>query len=161
MKKIVLIFFAFMSVTIVSAQRADAYQSLSYNTSTTYSVGDIININNYLGVVFVVSPDGKHGRAVYIDGGPKGTWDYAVAWAQGCAPGWRLPNRDELQRLCKVLSIVNETIFFADGQKIEDTVYWTSEEYDESEAWLVSLEDGFTFYGYKSSLARICIVCAF
>lgn len=102
-----------------------ASQSVSYSTSATYKVGDIITINGKKGVVFVVSSDGKHGRAVSLDG-ILGTWDEAEEWGESYCQGWRLPNNDEMRRLYDVIEDVNEAIFFADGQRISSSDYWTS-----------------------------------
>lgn len=135
-------------------------QSSSYATSTTYKVGDIITINGKRGVVFVVSSDGKHGRVVSLDG-IKGTWEEAVAWGESYCQGWRLPNRDELKRLCDVIEEVNEAIFFADGQSVSVSGHWTSEEYDSFCAWRVNMINGYTDYDIKDSDRYVRAVSAF
>lgn len=122
-------------------------QPTSY-TSETYEVGDIIIVNGKRGVVFVVSSDGKHGRVVSLDG-IEGTWEESAAWANSYCQGWRLPNEDELNLLYNVLEEVNEAIFFADGQKIEDCAYWTSEAPNSDDrAWLVIWDYG-PYHGSK------------
>lgn len=136
-------------------------QSVSDVTSATYKVGDIITINGKKGVVFVVSSDGKHGRAVSLDG-VQGDWYEAVEWGASYCEGWRLPNRDELKRLYNVLEDVNEAIFFADGLKIPDSCHWTSEDDGSSDiAWFVNMENVNTAYKYKNDYNYVRAVSAF
>lgn len=136
-------------------------QLVSYATSTTYKVGDIIEVNGKKGVVFVVSPDGKHGRVVSLDGSTRITWYNAVEVGKYYCQGWRLPNRDELELLYKVLEDVNEAIFFADGEKIDDSFYWTSEEKTGGSAWLVCMYDGFACHLSKYDFGYVRVVSAF
>lgn len=135
-------------------------QSTSY-ASETYEIGDIITVNGKKGVVFVVSADGKHGRAVSLDG-IEGTWEESAEWANSYCQGWRMPNEDELKLLYNVLEEVNEAIFFADGQKIEDSYHWTSELPDSDDyCWCVSMFNGNTLDYKKLSDKYVRAVSAF
>ncbi len=146
MKKIILLFAALTTIATVSAEVSTPELDFNARTSETYNVGDIITVNGKRGVVFVVSSDGKHGRAVSLDGfiGP---WEESAEWAYSYCQGWRMPNEDELKLLYNVLEEVNEAIFFADGQKIEEGAHWTSEAPNSDDcAWIVNMFSGNTNY---------------
>ena len=135
-------------------------QSTSY-ASETYEVGDIITVNGKRGVVFAVSSDGKHGRVVSLDGFI-GTWEESAAWANSYCQGWRMANAEDLKRLYNVLEEVNEAIFFADGQKIEDSSHWTSESPgSDGCARNVYMGNGLTFSNNKNYDYYVRAVSAF
>ena len=64
-------------------------------SAQTRKVGDIIMVNGELGVVFAVTTDGQHGKAMSVSE-TECNWDKAKKWCADLGGGWRLPTKDEL-----------------------------------------------------------------
>lgn len=129
-------------------------QSASSATSKTYKVGDVIEVNGKKGVVFAVSSDGKHGRAVSIDTKLVHN-DEVKAWVSEHGSGWRLPSVDEMSRLINVVYQVNDAIFFADGQPIQYGHYYCSD------APLIFQDDSGNHHSDKLNRRYVRAVAAF
>lgn len=128
-------------------------------TAFAYKVGDIIMVGGEMGVVFAVTTDGQHGKAMSVSQ-TECNWEQAKAWCTQYGRGWRLPKKDEL----KIIYSKNETLnsaLTANGYKVLDTWYWSSEEYDSNHAWYVYMFDGETTFGYKSLNFFVRAVSAF
>ena len=131
--------------------------------SKTWKVGDIYNVNGKEGVVFTVSPDGKHGVIISMKQ-PKENkdWNSAKAWgASLTSTGWRLPTVHELQLIWAVKTTLNEVLYWAKGDAIRYASYWSSEESDSDSAWSVSMHGGGTFDFRKSYSTFVRAVSAF
>jgi len=126
MKKLYILIFALFVVANVSAQ--------------SYWVGDFIEINGKPGVVFEVTSDHKHGKAVGVTQ-TNCDWKTAVEWCAKQGEGWRLPTKRETVEISIRLDTINRTLK-AKGYKILDGWVWSSDEYDEDRAWAVSMVFG-------------------
>ena len=65
-------------------------------TAFAYKVGDIIMVGGEMGVVFAVTTDGQHGKAMSISQ-TTCSWERAKTWCAQYGRGWRLPKIDELK----------------------------------------------------------------
>ena len=97
--------------------------------------------------------DWKNGRETIlriadVDFGDKMTWDDAVNACASLGPGWRLPNKEELQLLYD-----NRDLIFRNRD--DDNGYWGSDE-EGDQAWSLSTWGGSKGYYYpKSGTARV------
>lgn len=112
-------------------------------------VGDIIMVNDALGVVFAVTTDGQHGKVMSVSE-TKCTWDKAKIWCAQYGRGWRLPNKEELKTIYYKGNTLNTALSANRHQKLYDTGwYWSSDEYYSDGAWYVSMFGGYTGYTNK------------
>lgn len=84
------------------------------------------------------------------------TWDQARKQAKGA---WRLPTRDELLTLMETpcgVSKGNRTVF----PNMDDILpmYWSSSAEEQGLAWLVGVNNGATFNGYRTSMNAVRLV---
>jgi hypothetical protein len=92
-------------------------------------IGDVIQINGEVGVVFAISKDGMHGRLLSLEESGGLTWNSAEEWCSELGEGWRLPTLRELKMINGLLDNQDfiDGLFFADADEIiEDGVYWSS-----------------------------------
>ena len=112
-------------------------------------VGDIIMVNGELGVVFAVTTDGKHGKAVSISE-TKCDWSSARSWCAKLGHGWRLPTKEELWVIYRKKSAVDPALSDNGYEALSNDWYWSSNSYDERSAWYVGMRSGYTLSGSKS-----------
>ena len=145
MKKIFVLICALFVVANVSAQ--------------TRKVGDIIMVNGEFGVVFAVTTDGLHGKAVSV---PQTgcSWDNAKTWCANLGPAWRLPTRDELRIINRNKTVIDSALE-ANGYTTLGGLCWSSESYDEFFAWSVDMNDGYTSASLKCDYNSVRAVAAF
>lgn len=145
MKKIFVLICALFVVANISAQ--------------TRKVGDIIMVNGEFGVVFAVTTDGQHGKAVSVS--QTGcSWDIAKIWCANLGPAWRLPTTDELRIINRNKTVIDSALE-ANGYKILGDWYWSSESYDEFCAWSVTMNDGYNYLNFKYYYYYVRAVAAF
>lgn len=112
-----------------------------------WQIGDIYDVDGVKGVVFAVTQDGEHGRILSFDQLIDCWWDEAKQWCSEHGEGWRLPTVQELHIifiLGKDLDF-NQALLFAGAQPIlcgGEYDYWSGEEYDSEEAWMVTMYVG-------------------
>ncbi len=126
---------------------------------TKYSVGDYYNENGKEGVVFEVSYGGRHGKIVSLDE-TEATWNSAKEWCQNKGDGWYLPSEDELEKIYRRKSEINNTLSKNNAEGI-DGEYWSSTDYGEYYARTVFMNDGFTSNTTKYSNTYVRAVSAF
>ena len=128
-----------------------------------YKIGDYYDNNNRQGVVFAVTPDGKHGKMVSINqaSGEK-SWSGAKSWCSSLGGGWRLPTKEELLVIYRNKGVLN-AVLIAMGDKISDSWHWSSSEHSNSDdcAWIVLMYDGDTLNDLKYRNNYVRAVSAF
>ena len=79
------------------------------------------------------------------------------------ADDWYIPSLGELYRIFINKKAINAALEFANGDKLQDRLYWTSTEYSATNAWYLYLSDGITGHWYTkaSSTGRVRAVSAF
>ena len=168
-KNILLAIIALLLAAILALGAVMAFKYLSQSNNSPaqpqesgyYRIGDVYDVNGKMGVVFVVSEDGKHGKIVSLtQPSKKKTWNEAFAWGRNLSGGWYLPSRDELLAIYKVKNKLNATLS-AVGSELKNWFYWSSTEYDEFCAWDVYLDDGFTSGSRKDFNHYVRAVSAF
>ena len=156
--------FAMISTVNVSAQSTHQYSSYNQSQSSyakTYKVGDYYDANGKQGVVFAVTPDGKHGKIVGLNNLGKMDWYSAVSACRNLGNGWRLPSKEELLAIYKVKSTLNSTLA-AVGDELPEDWYWSSTESDSGCAWLVGMRGrGYTSNDSKHDDNYVRAVSAF
>ena len=104
----------------------------------TWKVGDLYDVNGKQGVVYVVTPDGKHGKMISINEAPSWmTWSDAKSWCSSLGSGWRLPTSGELHVIRKNIAVL-DAILVAVGETLSDG-HWSSTEVGDDRAWVVYL----------------------
>ena len=146
MKKIFLLICALFVVGNISAQ--------------TRKVGDIIMVGGEFGVVFAVTTDGRHGKAVSVSE-TECTWDNAKKWCAKLGYGWKLPTKDELQIIYRKKSAINSALSVNGYTTLKNEWYWSSTEYREFCAWDVSMYIGYTSTNPKNDSTYVRAVSAF
>ena len=151
--------------TYGSQPAQSTHQYTSYNQSQssysqTYKVGDYYDANGKQGVVFVVTPDGKHGKIVGLNNLGLMLWDNAIAACRNLGNGWRLPSKEDLLAIYKVKSTLNSTLA-AVGDKLPSAWHWSSTEYNSDCVWRVDMYDGSTFSLNKDYNGYVRAVSAF
>ena len=151
--------------TYGSQPAQSSHQYTSYNQSQssysqTYKVGDYYDANGKQGVVFVVTPDGKHGKIVGLKDLGKMNWNSAVSACRNLGNGWRLPSKEELLAIYKVKSTLDSTLA-AVGDELPSSYYWSSTEYNSDCAWGVFMSDGYTRSYLKNLDGYVRAVSAF
>lgn len=146
MKRFLLVVIALFAInTMVQAQ--------------SHKVGDIVVIGNEVGVVFFVTPDGQHGKAMSVSH-TRGTWGQAKTWCAQYGRGWRLPKKDELKIIYSKKEALNSALT-ANGYEVLGTWCWSSEEYYSDCAWLVTMTNGDTHPDYTNRSRYARAVSAF
>ena len=79
------------------------------------------------------------------------------------ADDWYIPSLGELYRIFINKKAINAALEFANGDKLQDRLYWTSTEYSATGAWCMSLIDGYTdiWLAKASSATKVRAVSAF
>ncbi len=127
----------------------------------TWKVGDLYDVNGKQGVVYVVTPDGKHGKMISINQAPDTmNWSDAKSWCSNLGGGWRLPTLDELRVIHKVVETLNQ-VLAAVGDEISRGSHWSSIERNSEDAWSIYMNGGSTTNYYKSVDLYVRAVCAF
>ena len=139
---------------------ADMEQRSNTQTSKRYRVGDMVQIGGELGIVFAVTTDGQHGKAMSTSQTQK-KWDDAKAWCAQLGRGWRLPSRDELRVIFNKKSELNAHLEANGYTHIAGWWHWTSESEGSDCAWYVTMGNGYTFYNYKHFNYDVRAVSAF
>lgn len=92
----------------------------------------------------------------------------AFAWCANQGEGWYLPARNELLMIYQMWEKVNRTLAKKSRDKIQNSWYWSSSEYDWSSseyeefcAWLVAMYDGDTYFSTKTYGRYVRAVSAF
>ena len=116
-------------------------------TAFAYKVGDIIMVGGEMGVVFVVTTDGQHGKAMSVSQ-TKCNWVQAKTWCTQYGRGWRLPKIDELKVISNKKVALNSALT-ANGYEVLSGYYWSSEE-----EWRVFIGDGNDNYNYDTTYVR-------
>jgi hypothetical protein len=109
-----------------------------------------------------VIKDTKTGLQWAQDAGQMMTWDQANSYARNLRLGgysdWRLPNKEELNSLVEYAKSqgfekwINELFNRKGFKNVEARDYWsaTPSADDKERAWLIDMEDGSEFSGYKN-----------
>ena len=139
---------------------ADMEQRSNTQTSKRYRVGDVVQIGGELGIVFAVTTDGQHGKAMSTSQ-TRTDWDDAKAWCAQLGRGWRLPSRDELRVIYNKKSELNTHLEANGYTRIASYWHWTSEYEGSDCAWLVRMYGGFTVFSNKSNDSYVRAVSAF
>ena len=146
MKKIFILICTFFIAVNVSAQ--------------TRKVGDIIMVDGEFGVVFAVTTDGQHGKAMsvsetYCD------WNNAKTWCANYGMGWKLPTKDELLVIRRNRAVIDSALKINGYTMLRDYYYWSSEISGEFCAWGVHMLGRDANYDLKSSGYYVRAVSAF
>ena len=115
-------------------------------TAFAYKVGDIIMVGGEMGVVFAVTTDGQHGKAMSISQ-TTCSWERAKTWCAQYGRGWRLPKIDELKVISNKKATLNSVLSANGYEKLVDDQlghYWSSEECELGRARHVRVYDGST-----------------
>lgn len=142
--------------TRLADQIAISATSTSYvQQEKTWKVGDLYDINGKQGVVYVVTPDGKHGKMVSINQAPSlMTWSDAKSWCSSLGSGWRLPTDEELIVIYKNKDALNAVLAAVGEELPNSSWHWSSTEVDSSRAWGVRMSDGYTNFPNLSKLSN-------
>ena len=119
------------------------FATMTASAQQPWKVGDYYDVDGKQGVVFVVTPDGKHGKIVYLrDLGPF-HWDNAKLKCAQLGTGWYLPTKSELEGMYNAKSEINPTLL-AVGDPLGDGIYWSSTEWNSSgsSAWGLRMDNG-------------------
>ena len=117
------------------------FATMTASAQQPWKVGDYYDVDGKQGVVFVVTPDGKHGKIVCLRELGRVSWDTAKSKCAQLGTGWYLPSKSELEGMYKAKSEINPTLL-AVGDTLEDRIYWSSTEYNSDFAWIVVMGDG-------------------
>lgn len=123
--------------------------------TTQYKIG---NRGPAGGIVFNVDNTGLHGleaQAADYGSAPGLIWADAIAAAQSYGTGWHLPTKDELNLLYQQSTVVGG---FANTNY---DYYWSSTEFDASNAWVQTFSSGFQNYNHKGRQNLVRAVRAF
>ena len=125
-------------------------------------VGDILAVNGELGVVFVVTPDGQHGKVMSVTE-INCNWHDAKSWSLNLGNGWKLPTKDELLMICKNKDAINLSLQTIGYNLLGVESYWSSDvcENHEPGAWIVGMRNGNTYRYNKSDISGVRAVSAF
>lgn len=161
MKKFFLLLSAVFALSIVGCTQRVRIESSDDSTQTVrHKVGDIIQIGDELGIVFAISSDGMHGKAMSLSQTQCDWWD-AIDWCWNLGGDWRLPTRSELLMISENRKRIDRRLKSNGATRCKDYVYWSSEELSEDEARRVSMDDGHTYRSRKYNSYYVRAVSAF
>ena len=113
-----------------------------------------------LGSSFALKQEYKDGIIFFIDPGKKGliaskkdlgkmTWEDAKQACTSLGNGWRLPTKNELQTMYRIIGPGADDI-----GNFKSDLYWSSSDYnyDSRQAWLVRFTDGNTTFHYGKAM---------
>ncbi len=151
----------YVTTTDQPSYQQPAYSQPSQSSySKTYKVGDYYDANGKQGVVFAVTPDGKHGKIVGLNNLGRMNWNSAVSACRNLGNGWRLTSKEDLLAIYKVKSTLNSTLA-AVGDELHKAWHWSSTEYNYDYAWYVVMFNGSTDSKSKSGSYYVRAVSAF
>ena len=128
--------------------------------SKSYAVGDYYDDGVKQGVVFVVTPDGKHGKIVNLNDFSRLPWSEAKSACRNLGNGWRLPSMAELRLIYELKNKLN-SVLIAVGNEFVNAGYWSADEYNSGCAWYVFMRYGGTYNDLKSIYYYVRAVSAF
>ena len=123
-------------------------------------MGDYYDDGVKQGVVFVVTPDGKHGKIVNLNDFSKLTWSEAKSACRNLGNGWRLPSKAELLMIYELKYKLN-SVLIAVGNEFVDAWYWSADEDNSDCAWFVIMNNGLTLNRSKFNRIYVRAVSAF
>lgn len=124
-----------------------------------WKVGDYYDVDGKQGVVFAVTPDGKHGKIVCLRDLGSSSWNTAKSKCAQLGTGWYLPSISDLEIMYKAKSEITPTLL-AVGDPLEYG-HWSSTEYDSANAYLIIMGDGDTYYYTKFDDRHVRAVSVF
>lgn len=126
------------------SHRQPAYSQSVQPVEKIYKIGDYYDNNNRQGVVFAVTPDGKHGKMVSINQAPENkNWSGAKSWCSSLGSGWRLPTEEELLAIYRNKDALN-AVLAAVGDEIPGYWHWSSMETSSKNAVNINMYNGYT-----------------
>lgn len=123
-------------------------------------VGDIVMINGEFGVVYAVTSDGLHGKAMSV-AETLCDWASAKKWCSQLGGGWKLPLRSDLQTIFNKRDKINQVLKANGYTKVQGDMYWTSEDYNKDGAWGIDMYFGPTYSCSKFDHNCVRAVSAF
>ena len=124
------------------------FATMTASAQQPWKVGDYYDVDGKQGVVFIVTPDGKHGKIVCLRDLGSFSWDAAKSKCAQLGTGWYLPSIGEVEGMYKAMSEINPTLL-AVGDPLVDNFYWSSTENGSDGALGVDMYDGATRFDYK------------
>ena len=107
--------------------------------------------------------DGKDNTYRVTDG-PMNAWDQYPAFVfcrMKEGNDWYLPSKEELETIYNNRSKINQTLSAKNGEELKESYYWSSSEYDESWAWFVNMDGGYTNGAEKRMFYYVRAVATF
>lgn len=93
-------------------------------------IGSVVRLDGEDGIVYQLSEDGKHGKAISISEANNIEWDSAKSWCTSLkGEGWHLPSQSELQEVVNSRDEINSMLLEREESTILEglTWYWTSD----------------------------------
>ena len=148
MKKIFILICALFVVANVSAQPR--------------KVGDILMVDEEIGVIIAVSTDGRHGKVMSVSE-TQCNWNDAKKWCANLGLGgyWTLPTIEELILIYRQKSVINSALSANGYATLTDWGYWSSDWKDTDFAYGLYMPQGFYIPCEKSSNNSVRAVCTF
>ena len=125
-----------------------------------WKIGDYYDVDGKRGVVFAVTPDGKHGKILSLTK-TSANWDAAKSWCRNLGNGWRLASKDELIVMYRHKRTLNSILQAVGDVFGYNGCYWTLDERGSDSAWTVYMSDGSTYNYRKSNNGYVRAVSAF
>lgn len=143
MKKLIFLYILLFVSPTAFAQRVQVNVDMQgAYSSYQYRVGDIVKIGNELGIIFAVSTDGRHGKAMSVSE-TSCNWYNAVNWCSAKGSSWHMPSIDDFRVIFKNKSILDAKLGAGGYKQLKTNVFWTSDEgRNEYYAWCISMHDG-------------------
>ena len=145
---------------MLSACGGDSKQANAPRKEGEKRVGDIIMVDGEFGVVFAVTTDGKHGKAMSISE-TKCDWNSAKKWCTKLGYAWKLPTTDESQVIYRKKSAINSALSDNGFTTMSSGWYWASESNDEFCACCVGEGAGLANNDDKNLSCYVRAVCIF
>lgn len=181
---------AVITVTSVGNSAKKASCTVTVTTPVIYAVGDLYpDATSPAGVVFTISDGGVHGKVVSLDQTTDINWTDAKAWRSANAlpsgMNWTIPTKVELQYLwcayngaapvtwdggneppCPdangtAQAAFNKIMTDAGGISFSGIYYWSSDQGDTGEAWVVGFVSGLTGIDHENAANGVRNVSAF
>ena len=165
-----------LSYTLAAQTNLAPGNALLYNIRTVeqtpdlnhvYAVGDYYpHIGRVVGVVFRQKTTTQNGLMVNLNEASLKEWTEAKNWANAQTAGrrtWYCPDKDELLALFNTKIEVNTALAGISGaiKLVTYGNYWSSSEYNSSNAWFVSFSGGSFSFTDKTLRYRVRAVSAF
>ena len=160
MKKLFIVLLALLTLsTMASAQRVRVKVDVGKTSEYKYSIGDIVQIGGELGIVFSLTSDRQHGKAISL-AMTQCDWRSAHQWCSQLGWGWKLPTKNELHVIYKHKDTINSQLD-ANGYYQFSGSYWSGEEYSNGSAWRVGMDHGSAYDFDKVFTTSVRAVSAF